>query len=192
MPKSGAAMKHLQPILSIAVGLALSAAAAHAAPPETGGPAHDDWIVVDARNHANGAKFPVAMVRGVADERGQRRPASLRVDGREGRTIVRVDTDGLAFGRATIEVRQSLDGGGFVAGAWLADADGSVLTLSGDEAIAFLAELSGRSELRLAVVRPLSVPFVLTFRIGGAERALRLLTDPYRWSGGPAISEAEP
>jgi hypothetical protein len=109
----------------------------------------------------------------------------LRVDGREGPTIVRVDTDGLAFGRATVEVRQSLDGGRFVAGAWRADADGSVLALAGEQAIAFLAELAGRSELRLAVVRPLSVPFVLTFRISGAERALRPLA-------GPAISEARP
>jgi hypothetical protein len=185
-------MKRFQPILSVAVVLALSAAAAHAAPPDTGDPAAGNWVVVDARNHANGAKFPVAMVLGVAEERGQSRPASLRVDGREGRTIVRVDTDGLAFGRAAVEVRQSLDGGRFVAGAWLADADGSVLALSGDQAIAFLAGLSGRSELRLAVVRPLSVPFVLTFRISGAERALRPLADRYHWSGGPAISEAQP
>jgi hypothetical protein len=29
---------------------------------------------------------------------------------------------------------------------------------------------------------------VLTFRVGGAERALRR----YHWSGGPAISEAVP
>ena len=106
--------------------------------------------------------------------------------------MVRVDTDGLAFGRAAVEVRQSLDGGRFVTGAWLADADGSVLALSGDQAIAFLAGLSGRSELRLAVVRPLSVPFVLTFRISGAERALRPLADRYHWPGGPAISEAQP
>jgi len=185
-------MRRLQLILSVAVRLALSAVTAHAAPPETGGPAPGDWVVVDARNHANGAKFPVAMVLGVAEERGQSRPASLRVDGREGRTIVRVDTDGLAFGRAAVEVRQSLDGGRFVTGAWLADANGSVLALSGDEAIAFLAELSGKSELRLAAVRPLSVPFVLTFRISGAESALRPLADRYHWSGGPAISEAEP
>ena len=180
-------MKRLLPILSVAALLALSAAA-HAAPPEAPG----NWVVVDARNHANGARFPVAMVRGVAEERGQSRPASLRVDGREGRTIVRVDTDGLAFGRAALEVRQSLDGGRFVAGAWRADADGSVLALSGDEAIAFLAELCGKSELRLAAVRPLSVPFVLTFRISGVERALRPLADRYRWSGGPPVSLAEP
>jgi hypothetical protein len=179
-------MKRFQPFLSVAAVLALSAPAAAQAP------APGDWVVVDARNHANGAKYPVALVRGVAEERGQSRPASLRVDGREGQTIVRVDTDGLTFGRAAIEVRQSLDGGRFVAGAWLADADGSVLALSGDEAIAFLAELSGKSELRLAAVRPLSVPFVLTFRISGAEGALRPLADRYHWSGGPAISEAEP
>ena len=173
-------MKRLLPILSVAALLAL-AAAAHAADPAPG-----NWLVVDARNHANGAKWPVALVRGVAEERGTRRPASLRVDGREGRTIVRVDTDGLAFGRAALEVRQSLDGGRFVAGPWQADADGSVLALLGDQAIAFLAELSGRSELRLAVVRPLSVPFVLTFRVGGAEKALRPLADR------AAISEAKP
>ena len=179
-------MKRLKPFLSVAAVLALSAPAAAQAP------APENWVVVDARNHANGARFPVAMVRGVAEERGQSRPASLRVDGREGRMIVRVDTDGLAFGRAAIEVRQSLDGGRFVAGAWLADADGNVLALSGDQAIAFLGELSGRSELRLAAVRPLSVPFVLTFRISGAERALRPLADRYHWSGAPAISEAKP
>ena len=173
-------MKRLLLILSVAALLALSAAA-HAADPAPG-----NWLLVDARNHANGAKWPVALVRGVAEERGTRRPASLRVDGREGRTIVRVDTDGLAFGRAALEVRQSLDGGRFVAGAWQADSDGSVLALLGEQAIAFLAELSGRSELRLAVVRPLSVPFVLTFRVGGAEKALRPLADR------AAISEAKP
>lgn len=179
-------MKRFQLFLSVAAVLALSAPAAAQTP------APGNWVVVDARNHANGARFPVAMVRGVAEERGQSRPASLSVDGREGRTIVRVDTDGLAFGRAAVAVRQSLDGGRFVAGDWLANADGSVLALSGDQAIAFLAGLSGRSELRLAVVRPLSVPFVLTFRISEAERALRPLADQYHWSGGPAISEAAP
>lgn len=180
-------MKRFQPMLSVAAVLAFSAVAAHAAPPENDR-APGNWVVVDARNHANGTKWPVAMVLGVAEERGQSRPASLRVDGREGRTMVRVEIDGLPFGRAAVDVRQSLDGGRFVAGAWMANADGSVLALSGDRAIAFLAELYGRSELRLAVVRPLSVPFVLTFRVSGAESALRR----YHWSGGPAISEAVP
>src|SRR5262249_37633615 len=147
--------------LSVAAVLAFAPAAAHAQ--------DGNWLVVDARNHANGARWPVALVRGVAEERGQSRAANLWIDGREGRLVVRVDIDGLAFGRAALDVRQSLDGGRFVAGAWLSDADGKVLALSGDQAVAFLAELVGRSELRLAVVRPLSVPFVLSFRVSGAE-----------------------
>jgi hypothetical protein len=44
--------------------------------------------------------------------------------------------------------------------------------------------------LRLAVVRPLSVPFLLTFAVGGAEQSLRPLADRCHWSSGPAISDA--
>src|SRR5262249_50770032 len=160
---------------------ALASVAAHAAPPEIDDdvvqeaappiPAPGKWAVVEARNLANGAASPVALVVGIAEERRQSRQASLRVDCAEGRTTVRVEADGLASGSAVLEVRQSLDRGSFVAGAWQVDAEGGTLVLSGDPAVAFLGELHGRTELRLAVVRPLSVPFLLTFPIGEAETA---------------------
>src|SRR5262249_27913079 len=120
MAKSGAVMKRHQPIPFVAAVLALLAATAHAAPPEgdrevaqaaqpaTAAPAK--WVGVEARTHANGTRGLMAMVFGVAEERGQSRLASLRVDCLEGRTIVRVDTDELAAGPAIVGVRQSLDG----------------------------------------------------------------------------------
>jgi hypothetical protein len=200
MPKSGAVMQRHQPILSVAVALALWAAAVHAAPPEMGGevaqgpvaepPAPMAWVVVEARNHASGTSGLVAVSTGVAQERGHRQTAVLRVYCLDERTIVRVDVDGLGANAAVTAVRQSLDRGPFVTGAWQLIADGSGLALSGDQAIAFLTELYGRTELRLAVVRPLSVPFVLIFDVDGAEMALRPLADRYHWSSGPAISDA--
>jgi hypothetical protein len=89
-------------------------------------------------------------------------------------------------------VRHSLDGGGYVSASWQAGIDGGGLELSGDRAIAFVTELYGKAELRLAVVRPLSVPFVLTFAIGGAERDLSTMAERCHWSAGPAISEVDP
>ena len=84
----------------------------------------------------------------------------------------------------------SLDGGRFVAGSWQPSADGSGLVLSGERAVAFASELYGKTELRLAVVRPLSVPFLFTFTVTGAEPGLRPLADRCHWSAGPAISDA--
>ena len=50
--------------------------------------------------------------------------------------------------------------------------------------------LYGKTYLRLAVVRPLSVPFLFTFAVGEAERALRPMAERCQWSAGPSISDA--
>ena len=52
-----------------------------------------------------------------------------------------------------------------------------------------MAELYGKTELRLAVVRPLSVPLLFTFVVDGAEAALSPLAERGHWSGGPSISD---
>lgn len=188
--------------LFLAAALALWPGAANAMPPglpleaENGpnlpSPAADraTWIPVEARNHATGVSGPAAVLFGVAQERGRSRPASLRVDCLDGVTTVHMDADGLRLGPWAVAVRVSLDGGRFVAGSWQASADGSGLELSGDRAIAFVSELYGRTELRLTVVRSLSVPFLFTFAVGGAEPALRPMAERYHWSAGPAISDA--
>ena len=188
--------------LSLAVALAPWPGAANAAPPDllpdweyapdlpSLAADRASWIPVEARNHATGVSGPAAVLFGVAQERGRSRPASLRVDSLDGVTTVHLDADGLRLGPWAVAVRVSLDGGRFVAGSWQASADGSGLELSGDRAIAFVSELYGRTELRLAVVRPLSVPFLFTFEVAGAEPALRPLADRYHWSAGPAISDA--
>jgi len=190
-------MQRHQHTLSLVASLALWAGAATAGPPELeneGLPSLDAgrarWIAVDARNHVTGAKGPAAVLFGVAQERGHRRPASVRVDCLDGVTTVHIDGDGLRLGPWAVAVRVSLDGGRFVAGSWQPSADGSGLELSGDRAIAFASDLYGKAELRLAVVRPLSVPFLFTFAVGGAEPGLRPLAERCRWSAGPAISDA--
>jgi hypothetical protein len=91
---------------------------------------------------------------------------------------------------SAVAVRYSLDGGRFVDGAWQATADGSGLELSGERAIAFASDLYGKAELRLAFVRSLSVPFLFTFIVDGAEPALQPLAARCQWSAGPAISDA--
>jgi len=96
------------------------------------------------------------------------------------------------LGVVAVAVAYSLDGGRFVSASWQASADGSGLELSGDRAVAFLGELYGKAELRLALVRPLSVPFLFTFAVGGAEQALGTMADRCHWSAAPAISEARP
>ena len=116
--------------------------------------------------------------------------ATLRVDCAAGITTVHIDTVGLSLGSSAIAVRHSLDGGPFLQAAWQASADGRSLELPADPAIAFLTGLYGRTELRLAVVRPLSVPFVLVFAVAGAERGLRPLAERCHWTEGPAIGEA--
>jgi hypothetical protein len=199
-------MQHLQRIVSaIAVAALLAwAVAAGAAPTEpedepasagseaAGVPAAATWLLVEARDHARGTSGAAAVLFGVAQERGRQRQASLRVDCFEGRTTLHVDTVGLSLGPSSVAVAYSLDGGRFVSASWQATADGSGLELSGDRAVAFLGELHGKAELRLALVRPLSVPFLFTFPVGGAEQALGTMADRCHWSAAPAISEARP
>jgi hypothetical protein len=194
-PKSGVVMRRYQ-ALSFAVALAVWAGAANATPPdllpdnehEPGLPV--TWIPVEARNHATGASGPAAVLYGAAHERGRTRPASLRVECFDGVTAVHMDADGLRLGPWAVAVTLSLDGGRFVAATWQPSADGTGLVLTGERAVAFASELYGKAELRLAVVRPLSVPFLFTFTVAGAEAGLGPLADRCHWSAGPAISDA--
>ena len=153
-------------------------------------PAPPTWFLVEARNHASGTSGPVALLFGVAQERGRGREAILRVDCFEGRTTLQIDTMGLSLGAPVVPLRYSLDGGPFVSAVWQASADGSGLELSGDRAIAFLKGLYGKSELRLALVRPLSVPCLFTFPVGGAEAILGTLAGHCHWSATPPVSDA--
>ena len=84
----------------------------------------------------------------------------------------------------------SLDGGPFVPATWQASVGRDGLELPADRAVAFLTGLYGKSELRLALVRPLSVPFLMSFAVGGAEQGLGTIAERCQWSGGPAISDA--
>jgi hypothetical protein len=189
-------MQRHQQILSVAAAMAaVWAGAANAVPPEPDGlmasaPAPSAWQLVEARNHVTGVQGLAAVVFGIAQERGRKRPASLRVECFEGQTNVHIDVDGLGPAPLAVAVRYSLDGGRFVASRQPANADGSGLMLSGDRAVQFVTELYGKAELRLAVVRPLSVPFLVTFAVEGAERSLRPLGERCHWSDGPAISDA--
>ena len=189
---------------AVAALLAWAVPASSAAPPEpedepasagseaAGVPAGATWLLIEARDHARGTSGAAAVLFGVAQERGRPRQASLRVDCFEGRTTLHVDTVGLSLGPSSVAVTYSLDGGRFVSASWQASAGGSGLELSGDRAVAFLGELYGKAELRLALVRPLSVPFLFTFAVGGAEQALGTMADRCHWSAAPAISEARP
>jgi|FEC22Drversion2_1045045.scaffolds.fasta_scaffold00387_37 hypothetical protein len=192
-------MQRRQQIFSFAATLVLWAGAAYAAPPPerdellaeapaAAGPA-PAWAVVDARNHLTGARGPVAVAFGIVHERGRSRPASLRIDSLDGTTTVRIDADGLRLGPFAVAVRHSLDGGRFVASSWPANADQDGIELAGDRAIRFVTELYGKTELRLAVVRALSVPLLFTFVVDGAEAALSPLAERGHWSGGPSISD---
>ena len=188
-------MQRHQQMFSVAVALAVWASVANAAPPDPDGhiaeaPAPVTWQLVETRNHANGAGGASAVLFGIAQERGRSRSASLRIDCVDGLTTVRLDAVGLSPGPFAVAVRYSLDGGRFVARSWPASADQSGLELSGDRAVAFLSELYGRTELRLAVVRPLSVPFLFTFAVSGAEQSLRPLAERCQWSAGPSLSDA--
>jgi len=201
-------MQRLQRIVSATAVAALLAWAvpAGAAPPEpedepasagseaAGVPVGATWLLIEARDHARGTSGAAAVLFGVAQERGRQRQASLRVDCFEGRTTLHVDTVGLGLGPSAVAVAvaYSLDGGRFVSASWQATVDGGGLKLSGDRAVAFLGELYGKAELRLALVRPLSVPFLFTFAVGGAEQALGTMADRCHWSAAPAISEARP
>ena len=136
-------MQRHQQILSVAVALAVWASApgtAIAAPPDPDGeiaeaPAPATWLVVAARNQATGTSGPVAVLFGVARERGRDRTASLRVDCFDGLTSVHLDADGLGVGPFAVEVRYSLDGRRFVPDSWAPSADRSGLVLTGDRAI---------------------------------------------------------
>ena len=203
-------MQHLQRIVSATAVAAMLAwaVAAGAAPTEpedepasagsdaAGVPAGATWLLVEARDQARGTSGAAAVLFGVAQERGRQRQASLRVDCFEGRTTLHVDTVGLGLGPSVagvaVAVAYSLDGGRFVSASWQASAGGGGLELSGDRAVAFLGALYGKAELRLAMVRPLSVPFLFTFAVGGAEQALGTMADRCHWSAAPAISEARP
>lgn len=189
-------MQRHREILSAAVALAVWAGPVNAAPPSewdgeiAEAPAATTWQLVNARNHVTGATGLAAVVFGVARERGRSRSASLRIDCFAGETTVHVDADELRPGAFAVAVGYSIDGGRFVPDAWQTRGDRGGVELSGERAIAFVTELYGSSELRLAIVRPLSVPFVLTFAVGGAEQSLRAMADRCHWSSEPAISDA--
>jgi hypothetical protein len=154
------------------------------------------WVVVEARNHADGTTGAAAVLLGVARERGLAWQATLRADSFGGATTVRIDSPALALhpGATSVAVGASLDGGPFRPGAWAVGADGQGLELSGEAAVTFLTGLYGKRELQLALVRPLSVPFVLTFAVAGAEHGLALVAKRGGWgpdrAPAPALSEA--
>jgi type VI secretion system VasI family protein len=156
------------------------------------GPAAPTWFLVEARNHASDDTGPVALLYGLAQEGERSRPALLRVDCFEDRTSLQIDTVDLhlQLRSAAVAVRVSLDRGAYVSDSWQADADGHGFDLSQERAIAFLTALYGRRELRLALVRPLSVPFLFTFAVSGAEQALGTLAERCHWSNGPSLSDA--
>lgn len=153
-------------------------------------PRRATWIPVEARNHVTGASGPAAVLFGIARERGRIRHSSLRVLCFEGATTVHLDADGLHPGPWAVATKASLDGSRFVDGSWRPSADRSSLELSRASAIAFVSSLYGKTELRLAVVRPLSVPFLFTFSVSGAESSLRPLAQRCQWTPGPALSDA--
>jgi hypothetical protein len=190
--------RHYQHALSLVVASALWAGAAQAGLPEPEDesllPSLDvnraTWIQVEARNHVTGASGPAAVLFGVARERASSRQANLRVLCLEGATTMHVDADGLRPGPWAVSIRVSLDGSRFVTASWQPSVDGGSLELSGDRAIAFANDLYGKSELRLAVVRPLSVPLLFTFAVNDVEPGLRALAERCHWTSGPAISDA--
>jgi hypothetical protein len=196
-------MQRHQQIVSAAAAVLVWVVPASAAPPDPDGevasassdvarvPAAATWLVVDARNHASGTSGAAAVLFGVVQERGRSRQASLRVDCFDSTTTLHVDdTAALRLGSSAVAVTYSLDGGPFRSASWQAGADGSGLELSADRAVAFLTELYGKTELRLAVVRPLSVPLLFTFAVGGAEQSLGTIAERCQWAAGPAISDA--
>ncbi len=191
----GAAMQRHRRIASAAAALLFWIVPVSAAPPEPDGeiadatsdsnsvPAAATWISIDARNHASGANGPTAVLFGVAQERGRNRQADLRADCFDSRTTLHIETVGLALRSPVVAGTYSLDGGPFLPASWQASADRSGLELASDRAIAFLTELYGKTELRLALVRPLSVPFLFSFAVGGAEQGLSTIAERCHWSG---------
>ena len=189
------------PVISAAIVLALWAGAAQAAPPDlppeqeeaASLPSLDTsrstWIPVEARNHLTGASGHAAVLFGIAQERGRHRQASLRVECFDGVMAVHMDADRLSPGTWVVAVRYSFDGGRFVSASFRPSADGTGLALSGERAAAFASELHGKAELRLGVVRPLSVPLVFTFVVADAEARLGPLAERC-WPEGPSVSDA--
>ena len=194
-------MQRHRHIVSAAAAVLAWVTPASAAPPESDGepadrsvvvdaPAAATWVLIDARNHATGASGLAAVLFGTAEERGHSHQASLRVACFENVTTLHVHTAGLRARSSAVAVAYSLDGGPFRSAFWQAGADGSGLDLSGDRAVEFLTELYGKTRLRLVMVRPLSVPFLLTFAVAGAEQSLSAIADRCQWAPGPAISDA--
>jgi len=196
-------MQRHQQIVSAAVALLFGIVPASAAPPPepdsefaeatrdaSSDPAPAAWILIDAHNHISGRSGPAAVLFGFAQERGRRRQASLRADCFEGRTTLHIDTAGLHFASRIVPVTYSLDDRLFLGTAWQASTDRSGVELSSERAIEFLTELYGRTELRVALVRPLSVSFLFSFAVGGAEQGLGTIAERCHWSGAPAIGDA--
>ena len=190
-------MRHHLHIVSAAAAVLAWVAPASAAVPEpdaeiaiANNPIVATWVLIDARDHASGASSAAAVLLGVAQERGRDRQAILRVDCFDKAITARIDTTELRLGSAAVAVTYSLDGGSFRPGTWQTSADGSGLELSGDSAIAFVTELYDKRELRLAVVRPLSVPFIFTFAVAGAEQSLGTMAKRCGLSATPSISDA--
>jgi hypothetical protein len=181
LPKfRNATMRHHLHIVSAAAAVLAWVATASAAPPEpdteiaiASNPILATWILIDARDHASGASSAAAVLLGVAHA-----------------ITARIDTTELRLGSAAVAVTYSLDGGSFRPGTWQTSADGSGLKLSGDSAIEFVTELYDKRELRLAVVRPLSVPFIFTFAVAGTEQSLGTMAKRCGLSATPSISDA--
>jgi hypothetical protein len=192
-----ATMQYHRHIVSAALALLAWTIPANAAAPEPDGEIAvatlpvATWIAVETRDHATGATGAAAILLGVAHERGLGWQAVLRAASFGRPTTVRIDSPAFALhpGATNVAVTASLDGGPFRPGAWRVSADGKGLELSDEAAVAFLTGLYGTRELRLAVVRPLSVPFVLTFAVAGAEHGLALVAERGGWAA-PALSEA--
>jgi len=192
-------MQHYRHIVSAALMLLAWASPANAAAPEPDGELAvatlpvATWMVVEARDHADGTTGSAAVLVGIARERGLVRQAILRADSFGHATTVRVESAALAFrpGATNVAMTVSLDGGPFRRVAWQVGADGRGLELTSEPAVAFLTGLYGKRELQLALVRPLSVPFVLTFVVAGAEHGLALVAERGGWAT-PALSEVHP
>jgi hypothetical protein len=194
-----APMQYHRHILLAAVAAIVWTTPAHAAAPEPDAELAVDiqpvatWVTVEARNHADGTTGAAAVLLGVARERAANWQAILRADAFGRATTVRIESAALVFhpGARNVAVTASLDGGSFRPVAWRVDTDGKGLELTDEAAVAFLTGLYGKRELQLAVVRPLSVPFVLTFVVAGAEQGLALVAKRGGWAAAPALSEAK-
>jgi hypothetical protein len=190
-------MRYHRHIVSAALALLAWTIPAQAAAPEPDGEVAvatlpvATWIAVETRDHATGATGAAAILLGVAHERGRDGQAVLRATSFDRRTTLRIDSAVLTLrpDATNVAVSASLDGGPFRPGAWRVSADGKGLELGDEAVIAFLTGLYGKRELRLAVVRPLSVPFVLTFAVAGAEHGLAMVAERGGWAA-PALSEA--